>query len=151
LFDFFGTGPRPASLAKTLDEVLGGAGLPPGSTRAATLVPPDPAPSEVVGGVGPARPGPTSTGEASGVWQIRPGPIDPRGVAGIAWAIAENGPGRGPDLPACTRTVGEMLDGVTARGTLGPVVFAGRPEDAREVLPRADVTLLALGFQDEAF
>src|SRR5262249_9738067 len=139
----------PASLAKTLDEVVGGAGLAPGSTRAVNLIPPEPASSEVVGGVGPAGRGPTSTGETPGAWQIRPGPIDPRGVAGMAWASAEDGLWCGPELPACASSVGEVLDSVAARSLPGPIVFAGRPEDAREVLPRADVTLLALGFQDE--
>ncbi|HEX5417493.1 MAG TPA: prephenate dehydrogenase/arogenate dehydrogenase family protein [Chloroflexota bacterium] len=179
LLDFFGRGSRPASLAKTLDEVRLSAerrgwtaspilavsqdgdgrrvgGEVSGERGLAVLFPPLPGgegggegvrrgcltlspPLHLDGGEGEERP---TVGGADP--RVLPSPSQWRGAGGEA--AQEKRPH--PDSRSALVSLGAVLD-EQARANLGAtVVYAGGPEDSAALLPRADVVLLALGFEN---
>lgn len=129
LLDYFGAGNRPAHLAKTLDDLAAGSAAPDARVAAAALIPP----------VG------ESSEAADSPWRIG-GPVDFHARAALGSLTSDAPP---LDLAALA-AVGRPSDLLDALAHVAPdatLIFAGQPEHAREVLPRADVVLLALGFE----
>jgi prephenate dehydrogenase len=129
LFDYFGHGPRPVSLAKTIEDVTAGLEA---TIQVVNLAPPEA----------------DATGVEAGTWRLAPGPIDVRGSAGLAIVTERSSEVEAIPLPRCATRPIELVESCVAHDPSTGVIVAGRPEDAREFLPRADVILLALGFQD---
>jgi len=129
LLDFFGTGSRPASLSKTLEDLRQSV-----ERRGWT--------------VSPAL----SVSAASAGWRVGPAALNERGL--LRFQPATRNPDQAPlgrdwiDLP--TQSLAELLDGCLLPDSTGSLLYAGLPEDGPSVLPRADVVLLALGFESEA-
>jgi prephenate dehydrogenase len=128
LFDYFGTGPRPASLSLLVDDLRLGANA-----------------RQLSGGVVGLARSDALAGSPS-LFSLTSG--EPRGDRALAWF----GPGLGgsapePTLPAKPTGLADLLDRCAAMPG-GFTVIAGQPADAELLLPRADVVLLALGFED---
>lgn len=144
LLDYFGVGDRPANLAKTLDE------LTLASARRLDAV--------------------ALVEDASG-WRWA-GPVEARSVTAVGWLGARSdvsserqdttppGNAEASDRDAATivdalpggaieqdRRAAAILDTLSAEAPAATILFAAQPEHARELLPRADVVVFALGFE----
>jgi prephenate dehydrogenase len=133
LFDFFGSGPRPANVSQALDEIRSGVGARGFVGPAAGLIP-----------SGTESGGPDTT-----LWRIASG--DLHGER----AIARLAPGPDPAgdrfaWPTNVLPLGPLVEQIAALNASGCTVVAGPPADAPVLLPKSDVILLALGFESQA-
>jgi prephenate dehydrogenase len=128
LFDFFGTTPRAANLALTLHDIWN-AGVALGRTPTAFGLSP----------VGAESSRPT--------WRF----VSVDNATDRALLVLDGTLTAAGSNASHIRdeSLDEIVRGMPTNPTTGCVVVAGLPLDARSLLPRADITLLAIGFEDQ--
>ena len=132
LFDLFGTGPTAANVPHVLDDLRKSAARAGLSSSQFGIKQVDGDPSQLVGTE----------------WSIEPfGPESNRAILVLDRESVTSGDGNPSGQFA---SLGGLVDSTIEAHSRGGVVFAGLPTDAANLLARADVILLAIGFESEA-